>query len=161
MVALLAVDALYGATNGIEELIKQEKSKNNFIIVLPHWGNEYEIKHSASQEKLAKAWIAAGADLIIGAHPHVIQDAQIINNKLVIYSLGNFIFDQMFSAETQKGLILSGIINNEKIKIVLTPVVSKKMKPEIMRGSERQKIIDRICVGLGDYCKGDEIEIMR
>jgi poly-gamma-glutamate synthesis protein (capsule biosynthesis protein) len=159
-VALLAVHVLYGA-NGIEELIKQEKSKNNFVIVLPHWGNEYEIKHSANQEKLARAWIASGADLIIGGHPHVIQDAQIINNKLVIYSLGNFIFDQMFSAETQQGLILSGLINNEKIKIVLTPIMSKKMKPEIMRGADRKKIIDRICAGLGDYCKDDEIEIIR
>ena len=159
-VALLAVHVLYGA-NGIEELIKQEKSKNNFIIVLPHWGNEYEIKHSANQEKLAKAWIAAGADLIIGGHPHVIQDAQIINNKLVIYSLGNFIFDQMFSAETQQGLVLSGVIGVDKIKIVLTPIISKKMKPEIMRGADRQKIIDRVCAGLGDYCKDDEIEIIR
>jgi len=159
-VALLAVHVLYGAS-GIEELIKQEKSKNNFVIVLPHWGNEYEIKHSATQEKLARAWIAAGADLIIGGHPHVIQDAQIINNKLVIYSLGNFIFDQMFSAETQQGLIISGLINNEKIKIVLTPIISKKMKPEIMRGADRKKIIDRICAGLENYCNGDEIEIIR
>jgi gamma-polyglutamate biosynthesis protein CapA len=159
-VALLAVHVLYGA-NRIEELIKQEKSKNNFVIVLPHWGNEYEIKHSANQEKLARSWIASGADLIIGSHPHVIQDAQIINNKLVIYSLGNFIFDQMFSAETQQGLIISGLINDEKIKIVLTPIMSKKMKPEIMRGAGRKKIIDRICAGLGNYCNGDKIEIMR
>ena len=67
----------------------------------------------------------------------------------------------MFSAETQQGLILSGLINNEKIKIVLTPIMSKKMKPEIMRGADRKKIIDRICAGLGDYCKDDEIEIIR
>ena len=157
-VALLAVHVLYGAS-GIEELIKQEKSKNNFVIVLPHWGNEYEIKHSITQEKLARAWIAAGADLIIGGHPHVVQDAQIINGKLVIYSLGNFIFDQMFSAETQKGLILSGSIAAGKIKIVLTPIVSKRMKPEIMRGADREKIIERICAGLGGYCKDDTIEI--
>ncbi len=157
-VALLAVHLLYGA-NGIEELIKQEKSKNSFIIVLPHWGNEYEIKHNAIQENLATSWIVAGADLIIGGHPHVVQDAQIINNKLVIYSLGNFIFDQMFSLETQQGLIVSGLINDKKIKIVLTPVVSKKMKPEIMRGAERKKIIDRICAGIENYCKDDQIEI--
>jgi poly-gamma-glutamate synthesis protein (capsule biosynthesis protein) len=156
--ALIAVNALYGI-KGVEELIKEEKAKNNFVIVLPHWGREYEITHSAAQEKLARAWFAAGADLIIGGHPHVVQDAEVINGKLVIYSLGNFIFDQMFSVETQEGLILSGTISANKLKIVLTPIVSKKMKPEIMLGEEREKIINRICLSLGEYCKNGEIEI--
>lgn len=157
-VALLPVNVFMGAA-GVEKLIRLEKSKNNFVIVLPHWGNEYEATHSAAQEKLARTWIGAGADLIVGAHPHVIQDAQIINNKIVFYSLGNFIFDQMFSKETQEGIILSGIISKDKIKLVLTPIVSKRMKPEIMRGADRKKIIDTICLSLGKYCKGDEIEI--
>ncbi|MFA6307104.1 MAG: AmmeMemoRadiSam system protein B, partial [Patescibacteria group bacterium] len=157
-VALLGAHVLYGAS-GIEELIKEEKNKNNFVIILPHWGNEYQPTHSASQEKLARAWIAAGADLIIGAHPHVVQDAQIINGKLVFYSLGNFIFDQMFSRETQEGLILGGTISAEKIKIVLVPIISKKMKPEIMRGADRRKMIDKICRPLGEYCREDIIEL--
>lgn len=157
-VALLPVNALAGV-KGVEELIKQEQAKNNFIIILPHWGNEYEITHNAGQEAMARKWIEAGADLIIGGHPHVIQDAQIINGKLVIYSLGNFIFDQMFSAETQQGLILSGAIGVAKIKIKLVPIVSKKMKPEIMSGAAKEKIIDRVCRPLGEYCKGDMIEI--
>lgn len=157
-VALIAINVLAGV-KGAEELIKQEKSKHNFVIILPHWGNEYQITHSAEQEKLARLWLAAGADLIIGSHPHVVQDAQVINGKLVFYSLGNFIFDQMFSAETQQGLILAGTVSAEKLKIVLTPIISKKMKPEIMRGAAKQKIINRICGLLGNYCKGDVIEI--
>ncbi|MBI4779088.1 CapA family protein [Candidatus Falkowbacteria bacterium] len=157
-VALVPVN-FFSGSRGVEEIIKQEKSQNNFVIVLPHWGNEYEIFHNTNQENLAKNLIAAGADLIIGSHPHVIQDAQVINGKLVFYSLGNFIFDQMFSIETQEGLILSGLISAEKIKIVLTPIISKKMKPEIMRGADKEKIIDRICRSLGDYCKEDIIEI--
>ncbi|MEI6596606.1 MAG: AmmeMemoRadiSam system protein B [bacterium] len=159
-VALLPVNVLANA-NGVEEAVRQEKVKNNFVIVLPHWGNEYEIVHNAKQEKLARTWIEAGADLIIGNHPHVVQDVQVINGKLVFYSLGNFIFDQMFSEETQKGLILSGVISEKKIKIVLTPIISKKMKPEIMSGMDRQKIIDRICRPLGIYCNGDIIELLK
>ncbi|MDO8592941.1 MAG: CapA family protein [bacterium] len=158
VVSLIAVNALYDA-KGAEQIIKQEKSQHNFVIVLPHWGNEYQTTHSAGQEKLARSWIGAGADLIIGGHPHVVQDAQVINGKLVFYSLGNFIFDQMFSAETQQGLILSGIISAGKLKITLTPIISKNMKPEIMRGADRLKIIDRICGSLGDYCIDDKIEI--
>ncbi len=157
-VALLPVNVFAGANN-LEEFIKKEKSKNNLVIVLPHWGNEYQPTHSASQEKMARRWIEAGADLIIGAHPHVVQDAQVINGKPVFYSLGNFIFDQMFSQETQEGLILTGVISEGKIKIVLVPVISKKMKPEIMRGADRQKMIDKICRSLGEYCREDVIEI--
>ncbi len=157
-VALVAVNVLYGA-KGVEDLIKQAKKKNNFVIVLPHWGNEYQTKHSAGQEKLARLWLAAGADLIIGMHPHVVQDAQIINGKLVFYSLGNFIFDQMFSAETQEGLLLSGTVSPDKLKIKLTPIKSIKMKPEIMRGADREKIINRVCGSLGEYCKNGEIGI--
>ena len=158
-VALVPVNDTFADARGAEELIKAEKSQNNFVIVLPHWGAEYEIVHNAAQEKLARSWIEAGADLIIGGHPHVVQDAQVINGKLVFYSLGNFIFDQMFSVETQEGLILSGLVSSDHLKIVLTPVISKKMKPEIMLGAERQKIIDRICKNLGEYCKDDVIEL--
>jgi len=157
-VALVPVNVLGGAA-GAEEMIREEKDQNNFVIVLPHWGNEYELTHSAAQEKLARAWFKAGADLIIGMHPHVVQDAQIIDGRLVFYSLGNFIFDQMFSAETQEGLIVSGQISADKLKIILTPVKSIKMKPEIMRGAERQKIIDHVCQNLGEYCKGEVITL--
>ena len=50
--------------------------------------------------------IEAGADLIIGSHPHVIQSTELYQGKKIYYSLGNFLFDQYFSPETQKGLLV-------------------------------------------------------
>ena len=111
-VSIIVVNALNG-TDGVNELVKQEKAESRLVIIFPHWGNEYQTTHSSNQEKLAKEWIGAGADLIIGSHPHVVQDAQIIDKKLVIYSLGNFVFDQYFSDETQTGLIVGGKITKE------------------------------------------------
>ena len=61
----------------------------DYIIALPHWGVEYQLKHSASQEKTARTLVESGADVVIGSHPHVIQDYQEIDGVPVVYSLGN------------------------------------------------------------------------
>lgn len=72
------------------------RDKVDFVIVAMHWGTEYSFKVDADQEKIANYLSSLGVDLIIGAHPHVIQTIEYINeNKtFVVYSLGNFISDQ-------------------------------------------------------------------
>ncbi|MEO6078081.1 MAG: AmmeMemoRadiSam system protein B, partial [Candidatus Andersenbacteria bacterium] len=87
---VIGVHALYSPSD-ISELIKKYKQdKNNRIIIFPHWGVEYAPRHNSFQEQLSHAWIDAGADMVIGSHPHVIQDAEVYKNKPIIYSLGNF-----------------------------------------------------------------------
>jgi len=159
-VSLIAINLTFGINN-IEEIIRQEKQLGRFVVVLPHWGNEYQETHSLGQENLARAWFVAGADLVIGSHPHVIQDAQIIDGKLVFYSLGNFVFDQYFSKETQQGLILASAISDKNIKIVLLPIESKRLKPEILRGDAKKNILNKICKNIADYCDYDSIKLDR
>ena len=74
----------------VGDLILRAKSRNaDFIIALPHWGTEYRLKHSKEQEDWAR-WLAGqGVDLIVGAHPHVVQDTTHIDGIPVIYSMGN------------------------------------------------------------------------
>jgi len=72
--------------------LKSYKWYLNFVVV--HWGYEYQTKHNKIQENIAKKLIDCGANLIIWAHPHVIQDIWYYKNVPIIYSLGNFIFDQ-------------------------------------------------------------------
>mgnify|MGYP001611979966 CR=1 FL=1 len=146
-VSLLAVNALV-STDGLEDLIQQEKQAGSVVVVLPHWGTEYQPQHSSLQERLATAWVAAGADLIIGMHPHVIQDAQLINGVPVLYSLGNFVFDQTFSDETQQGLLVTGALTKTEITLVLVPIRSRQLKPEILQGEEKQHILDQVCAGV-------------
>lgn len=92
------------------EIIKSAKSQVDFLIVSYHWGVEYK-PFTARQKSLAESSIDAGADLIIGTHPHVIQDYQKYKGKLIFYSLGNFMFDQPFSPETMHGLMVDVTID--------------------------------------------------
>lgn len=96
----------------------------DLTIVLPHWGTEYELKHSKSQEEMAM-WLADnGADIIIGAHPHVPQDAGTIspNNVPVAYSLGNGV-SNMSAPNTQLELMATiRFIRNEDGSTRLLPI---------------------------------------
>lgn len=92
------------------KIIGDAKSQVDVLIVSFHWGTEYK-EHNTRQTELAHSAIDAGADLVVGHHPHVEQVTEIYNNKLIIYSLGNFVFDQYFSAETMHGLAVSVVIN--------------------------------------------------
>ncbi|GAJ05747.1 unnamed protein product, partial [marine sediment metagenome] len=85
------------------ETIKIVKSLNpdKFLIISLHWGEEYKLINSSAQQRVAHKIIEAGADLIIGHHPHVVQNIEKYQGKLIFYSLGNFIFDQYFSPDTQ------------------------------------------------------------
>ena len=75
------------------------------VIVNVHWGTEYEKKHDTRQEKIAHMFIDAGARLVIGHHPHVVQDSEVYKGIPIYYSLGNFLFDQPFP-ETLRGILV-------------------------------------------------------
>jgi len=96
----------------VVENIKTAKEQSDVVIVCPHWGVEYKTGDpGASIRALARRFIDAGADAIIGTHPHVIQTSEEYQGKKIYYSLGNFIFDQYFSRKTMEGLGVEVIIN--------------------------------------------------
>jgi poly-gamma-glutamate synthesis protein (capsule biosynthesis protein) len=133
----------------LTEIIKAEKVAGNRVMIMPHWGTEYEPIHSNSQEKLAHGWIDAGADIIIGSHPHVVQDAELYKSRAIFYSIGNLVFDQTWSEPTQKGLIIAGRFKAESLELVLLPTVSKKIQPQLLRGAEKTDFITKIRADLG------------
>jgi poly-gamma-glutamate synthesis protein (capsule biosynthesis protein) len=116
----------------LEESIKIEKATGRFVIIMPHWGTEYRETHNSNQRALAGKWAEAGADMIVGSHPHVVEDFEVIDplddtrGKPVVYSLGNFVFDQYFSKETQEGLALKIDISESDFTIRFLPTESKK-----------------------------------
>lgn len=95
--------------------VRELKTKADIVIVSLHWGNEYQAKPPQSQINLAHKIIDSGADLIIGHHPHVIQPTEEYKGKLILYSLGNFVFDQPWSEPTKKGLVVKITFENNKI----------------------------------------------
>lgn len=102
--------------------IENVKDKVDIVIVAMHWGTEYSIEVSSEQQQIANYLSSLGVQLIIGTHPHVVEPIEYINNgkTLVIYSLGNFISDQV-GIERLTGLIMEVTINKietEKESIV-------------------------------------------
>jgi poly-gamma-glutamate synthesis protein (capsule biosynthesis protein) len=89
----------------------------DLVIVSPHWGVEYQPTPTSSQVELARRMIDAGADLIVGTHPHVIQPVEQYRGRWVAYSLGNFVFDQKAKG-TNLGLMLKVRVAGTKIAAV-------------------------------------------
>lgn len=91
----------------IEKQIKEMKLEADYIIVVPHWGPEYRPTGHPSQVAAGHRFIDAGADVVIGGHPHVVQNVEEYKGHKIFYSLGNFIFDQYFSKETMEGMMVA------------------------------------------------------
>lgn len=86
----------------------------DLVIVCLHWGNEYATRPQREQVELAHQMVDAGADLVVGSHPHVVQPLEEYRGRWIAYSLGNFIFDQKPGA-TRRGLML-------KVKLIDTQI---------------------------------------
>lgn len=161
----ISVIALNATSESVEldKLIEQEDELGRFVIVYPHWGAEYIAIHSNIQSKLASKWSEAGADLIIGSHPHVVQDLQMFEDTPTIYSLGNFVFDQGFSKATQQGLVIGGIITKESIKISFFPTEIENCQPRLMGRDGKSEIFAKLISTNSGYklINSDTIEITR
>ena len=85
---------------------RAREKRADFIVALPHWGNEYELSHSPQQQEWAEWLVDEGVDAIVGAHPHVVQDTTHIHGVPVIYSVGNAI-SNMSARNTRLGLAVT------------------------------------------------------
>lgn len=132
---------------GIEELTTQIQRINNlvdFVIVSFHWGGENQSIPNSRQVEYAHRAIDAGADLVLGHHPHVLQSIEHYKDRFIIYSLGNFVFDNsrphqkqtmIFSCEFNKGQMLSP-------KII--PITIELRRPQSASEDDFEEIVQRI-----------------
>jgi poly-gamma-glutamate capsule biosynthesis protein CapA/YwtB (metallophosphatase superfamily) len=142
----------FGSQNDID--IKQEilnlKQEAHFIIVYPHWGEEYKSGPNEKQISLAKSWIDAGADAIVGHHPHVVQRIERYKQKPIFYSLGNTLFDQYFSFNTTHGVLLEIMFEYDigtklyKHKYKLIPLSSVSSMINKTNASTTERLFDYI-----------------
>lgn len=94
--------------------IKSARSAGaELVVVLPHWGIEYELTERAPQRELAKFMLDNGADAVIGGHPHVIQPMHRTGDGAVVYSMGNFV-SGMRTTDTRGGAMVSMHIKRDK-----------------------------------------------
>ena len=127
-----------------------EKTDMQFVYV--HWGNEYELTHSSKQEAFAHALIDAGADAIVGHHPHVVQDVGMYKGVPIFYSLGNFVFDQYFSDEVQEGAMLTVHLSASTTTFSVVGVESRsaRSQPRLMLPDGQTRLLERIFLSISN-----------
>jgi poly-gamma-glutamate synthesis protein (capsule biosynthesis protein) len=131
----------------IEEICKEIftiREGVDFVVVSLHWGIEYQHTPMINQVQWGRKIIDAGADLIIGHHPHVLQSIEIYRNRFILYSLGNFVFDQHKLYQRQTG-IFSCIFKKGRIDSVsFYPVLLENFRPGLVKDSAFEFIKEKI-----------------
>jgi len=97
-------------------------------VVLPHWGTQYTQRPEPVQGSVAGELVRAGADLVVGGHPHWVQGAALRGDALVVHSLGNFVFDMDFMSQTMEGLVLEAVFWDDEL--VAAELVPYRMGPD-------------------------------
>ena len=117
------------------------KDKVDIVMVAMHWGEEYTNTPTSSQKEIAKYLSDIGVDLVIGSHPHVVQPIEYINNTLVIYSLGNFISNQLvLGLNPAIGLMVGIDIIKENDKLTFS-IKQKELLYSYSNNSREFKVI--------------------
>lgn len=122
----------HGFHSGIDTIISEVRraaATGAFVVVMPHWGNEYTPAPTEQMRRYARALIDTGADAIIGAHSHVVGENEWIDGTPVFYSLGNLLFDQYFSDEVKRGMLVELSIRGQTLERLRTYDTS--MRPGI------------------------------
>ena len=127
------------------EQVRMCRRDADVVVISIHWGDELIAYPGLRQRELASQLQQAGADIIIGHHPHVFQGIDQRGSVLVAYSLGNFIFDG-FSAATGWSIILSVTLKADKtLDYEAVPIVrDKEFRPQIAKGSQKAQLWSEI-----------------
>jgi poly-gamma-glutamate synthesis protein (capsule biosynthesis protein) len=96
----------------------------DLVIPVMHWGWEHETVAGARQRRLARILIDAGADAVVGGHPHVVQDVEVYRGKPIVYSLGNFVFDSFSDPVNNTGWLLRMDVDRQGVRRVAVVVAS-------------------------------------
>jgi poly-gamma-glutamate capsule biosynthesis protein CapA/YwtB (metallophosphatase superfamily) len=102
-----------------QNAIRAAKQQSDILVVSVHFGEEYQTQPSEIQKLIAQSAVDAGANIVIGHHPHVVQPVERYKKGWIAYGLGNFVFDQGFSKETTEGLLLEVMVQDKKITRVV------------------------------------------
>ncbi|TET94964.1 MAG: hypothetical protein E3J29_07610 [Dehalococcoidia bacterium] len=148
------------AFNGVEDTIDRDamtaqiqalRPQADVLVVALHWGAEYvslpQAAPSVAEDdpvEIAHLAVDAGADLIIGNHPHWVQAVELYKGKLIAYAHGNFIFDQMWSYETRVGVIGRYTFYDDVLVSVefIPTLIEDYAQPVPMQGAEAQAVLD-------------------
>jgi len=118
-------------------------SRVDVVVVLTHWGTQYTHRPESSQRIAARAFADAGADLVIGGHPHWVQGLEMAGSAVVVHSLGNFVFDMDFQTKTREGIFLEIVLWDDRVKAVepVPYVIDNSFTPRLVGGARSKRIL--------------------
>ncbi|WP_377889948.1 CapA family protein [Alkalihalobacillus sp. R86527] len=126
------------------EHIKKSAAKCDTTIVYLHWGSERMIQPSAAQRNFAHTMIDAGADIIIGSHPHVLQGMEYYNGKPILYSLGNFLFPDYVDGDSADTVIAKIDVVMNNYEVTLIPAIIHDSTVTLADKQNAARITDKI-----------------
>ncbi len=115
----------------IEKAKNEDHGNADLVIVNVHWGQEYDTEATPRQKAQAKAMVDAGADIIIGHHPHVLQSFDVYKEGIIFYSLGNFVFDQGWTRTKDSAMVQYHLTEEGKATIDVIPLQIGEAAPRL------------------------------
>jgi gamma-polyglutamate biosynthesis protein CapA len=134
--------------NRTTRLIQEARANADLVVAHFHWGTEYGFAPTRDQRDLAQLAANAGADIVVGHHPHVLQRVERIGNTLVLYSLGNFVFDQGWSRTRESTVVRYELGDDGMARVGFVPVEVREGAPRLLSGPlapyRRERIFHRL-----------------
>ena len=119
----------------VASAIKDAKSKSDFVVASFHWGIELATSPDGDQRELAHLAVDSGADLVLGHHPHVVQGLELYRNRLIAYSLGNFIFSPPREISSKTFAVMAVLGPEGLVQAKIVPMYISACRPVIVSGS--------------------------
>ncbi|QYR20378.1 CapA family protein [Paenibacillus sp. sptzw28] len=134
----------YDSTRALKA-IREAKKLANIVVVMVHWGIEKSDTPNADQKRLAHEYIDAGADLVIGSHPHVLQGFEMYKGKWISYSLGNYIFNVTKTDKTKDTGVLDAVCTGEgSCSLQFHPMRAALSQPAPLQGEQAAALLHRL-----------------
>jgi gamma-polyglutamate biosynthesis protein CapA len=120
-------------------LIRRAKQNADLVLVHVHWGQEYDNSPHPRQVSIGRAFANAGADIIIGHHPHVLMSTEVYEHEqyedsIIFYSLGNFIFDQGWSRTRESAIAEYKLYPDGTARVEMIPMYIREATPRPVQG---------------------------
>jgi gamma-polyglutamate biosynthesis protein CapA len=129
-------------------LIREANANADLVVAHFHWGQEYAFRPDATQRELAEMAAASGADIVIGHHPHVLQSVERIGDTLVLFSLGNFVFDQGWTRTRESTIARYHLAEDGQARVEFVPILVREGAPRVVDGPmaayHRERIFHRL-----------------
>lgn len=143
---------------GFLEVIKKAEETSDFVVVYVHWGTEGVSQFEADQQSLGRQYIDAGADLVIGDHPHCLQGVEYYKGVPIVYSLGNFWFN---SKTRDTGLVEADVSPDGVLELRFVPCLQKGCRTTLIGDEAEKKRVFRFLEGISANVVIDDNGVIR